>query len=716
MVRTAMISRYMICSIAVLLLAMSLPVGAVTQLDKVLAGENSKSKLKLVKTGRIDDLAFLRRLTVDLIGRIPSQAEIKAYQAWSPKERRQKLVDKLLQHPRFADRWTVFFADMLRIRTNTSGGSQWLAYVNRSIRNGVPYDVMAREMISANGKANQSPAVGFILGDDADAMALAGATAQVFMGIRISCAQCHDHPFDDWKQREFYNFAAYFGKTTRVQSRFTNSVYTTESNKMSVLWPPERKKPKTRTPVMPKFPFAIDKPMVTPPHVARLRALREAQARAKASVADSGDSIDSLLDSADTSIGKKKKGPGGIDIEGDAIAQRKKLNVTSDLYRPSELREQLSKMITDPYNRYFSQSFVNRVWAQLLGRGIVIPLDDFSEYNTPSHPKTLSYLANEFVATGYDLRALIKMIVTSESYQRSHLPVSADKKVAKASREAFTAANERRMISEVLYDSIVTAGHLSRKKWPAGANVKTYKERIRIPVGRETPAKGSTPATSTNLGGNGDAAMAAMKKGSGAAPSGYDLEKTIEIDFDKQLNQKDTEAELRMLKQKTDEQLQAERMAAMAARNRQDRMKYIYKTVERTFDDNPSYSSSMRMATPANPAHFLRVFGQPARARLGDFREDTPSMRQQLMILNGKLTHEASRVGPLEPVHRLISGKGASVDRAIEFVYLEILTRKPSAVELAEGREIVSGDSKPKEGLADLRWALLNSHEFRFLP
>lgn len=85
-------------------------------------------------------------------------------------------------------------------------------------------------------------------------------------------------------------------------------------------------------------------------------------------------------------------------------------------------------------------------------------------------------------------------------------------------------------------------------------------------------------------------------------------------------------------------------------------------------------------------------------------------------MLNGKATHEASRVGPLEPVYHLIAGPAANPAKAVEFVYLEIFTRRPTAEELAEGREVITTGKTPAEGLADLRWAMLNSHEFRYLP
>ena len=162
------------------------------------------------------------------------------------------------------------------------------------------------------------------------------------------------------------------------------------------------------------------------------------------------------------------------------------------------------------------------------------------------------------------------------------------------------------------------------------------------------------------------------------------------------------------------EQQQRQMMAQQNA-NR-PRMRYKYVEVERTVDDNPRFGSTMRMATPAPPAHFLRVFGQPARDSLANIREHIPSMRQQLMMLNGKATHEAARVGPMEPMYQYLGGEKQKVGQAIQLAYMEILTRQPSAAELTFAREVVGSGKPALAGMADLRWALLNSNEFRYIP
>ncbi len=690
---------------------------AATPLDRAIAADNQgKSNLTVVPV--IDDLAYLRRVTVDLIGRIPTDKEIQQYLRWSPSERRGKVVDKLMDDARFADRWTVFFADMLRIRTRATGGQQLLAYVHKAVRDDKPYDELAHELISANGKSSVTPAVGFVLGDNAEPMALAGATAQTFMGIRIACAECHDHPFDEWTQKQFYGFAAYFGKTRRVQSRFSRSIYTTEGKEMTVLWPPERQKPESRSPVEPKFPFELISYKQTPSHIARLEAKRRAIAAREAGKvsAEAGVDIDDLVDSANATVDRKR---GDFDVAAEAKRDLRKINTQADLYTESQLRQRLAELVTDPRNRYFSQSFVNRVWNEMMGRGFVNPIDDFSNENPPSHPKALAHLADEFIASGYSLKSLVKLIVTSDTYSRGHLSADVSNKVRMASENAFTATPIRRMISEVLYDSVVVAGHLEELKWNKGENVRTFRERIRVIIGEEKvenePEAPKLPASVT--GATGDNAMA-NKMANGQKPGkGYDLEKSVEIDFDKALMAKDDEPQIQMMAVKSKEQIEAERMAAEAAMRRQrTRYQYTYKWREYQRDDNPQYGTSMRMATPAPRPHFLRVFGQPGREELGDFREHAPSMRQALMMLNGKLTHEASRVGTLEPMHRLMVGPKANLDAAIKLAYREIYTREPNAAEVAEAKAIIKDADSDLEGMADLRWVMLNSHEFRYLP
>ena len=173
----------------------------------------------------------------------------------------------------------------------------------------------------------------------------------------------------------------------------------------------------------------------------------------------------------------------------------------------------------------------NRVWADLVGRGIVDPIDDFSDNNPPSHPKLLDYLADEFVASGFDLRSLVRLIVSSEVYQRSHV-YGAEEQLQTELEKSFLATPMRRMLSETLYDSIVTAGHLSDVKHVAGKNMKTTWRLTQVV--KPNSGKQGLALTAMKLEQKMAMNAPAMAKDDEPAP-GVDVEKGIELDFGKVL-------------------------------------------------------------------------------------------------------------------------------------------------------------------------------------
>jgi len=672
-------------------------------LDRILDQENVGRQVK--EAPLVDDLTYLRRVSVDLNGRIPTEAEIKEFLALPAGTRRVEWADKLLKRDEFADRWTVFLGDMFRIRSGSEGGASFLALVHRAVDKGLPYDALCRQLLSASGKAGVTPEVGFILGDGADPMAMAGVTAQVFLGIRIACAQCHNHPFDSWTRKQFYDLAAYYGKSRRVEHRIKDrrlGVYLTEGAETTILWPPEDKaQGKPRSMVKASFPFTLEGDGPSK-HIARLNELRARQ-EAEALASRKGNTVDDLLAEAEGKL--TKTGKDDFDVGAEAKLAAKNLNVEKDIYKSSQLRAELSKLVTDPRNRQFARNLVNRVWGELLGRGFVNPLDDFREDNPASHPKALDYLADEFVANGYDLRWLVRQVVVSKAYQRGHLPMTVDEALRRDSQAAFVAATVRRMISEAMFDSMVQAGHLFTIKHRPGENLVTMQTQV-----REEVVDKNAPAKLENKKPGKPVVMAAPA----TQGTGYDLERSIEVNFLDVLKKRGEVIDVEGMKAMSNEEIEAMQMQMEAKTGKT--AKYIMRTIETTVDDNPKFTSSMRMASPAPVGHFLRVFGQTDRSTLDERRDHSPSMRQALMMLNGKLTNEAARVGTLEPLYPILAGDKPDLTKAIQLAYREILTREPNAEEMTEAKAILGAGATPLDGMADLRWALFNSHEFRFLP
>jgi len=166
------------------------------------------------------DEQFIRRLYLDVLGRIPSYDEVTDFLDSKDPAKRRKTIDELLKHPGYVSHNYNYWADVLRLRTrerNGDGGA-YIEWVKQSIRENKPYDLFVKELLTAEGYPWDNPAVGYYIRDDGTPLDNMSNTIQVFMGTQLVCAQCHNHPFEDWTQMEYYQMAAYtFGVETRLR-------------------------------------------------------------------------------------------------------------------------------------------------------------------------------------------------------------------------------------------------------------------------------------------------------------------------------------------------------------------------------------------------------------------------------------------------------------------------------------------------------------------
>src|SRR5579862_9388471 len=165
------------------------------------------------------DYEFARRVYVDVLGVIPTPEEIRAFAGDKSEDKRAKLIDKLLRdNERYADHWEVMWGDWLREHSvakkkeGTAQGSyrEWL---RQALKSNMPYDQFARKLLTASGSPSDNGAVNFFIRDQQNRVETVNTMAQAFMGTRMACAQCHDHPFDKWTQTDFHGLMAYFGQT-----------------------------------------------------------------------------------------------------------------------------------------------------------------------------------------------------------------------------------------------------------------------------------------------------------------------------------------------------------------------------------------------------------------------------------------------------------------------------------------------------------------------
>jgi len=367
------------------------------------------------------DEVFLRRVYLDVAGRIPTLTEAQTFLDSSDPDKRIELIDQLLGSPDYVSNLYNFWADTLRLVERPQPNivaDPYLAYVKDAIRTNKPYDEWVYEMLTADGTLWENPAVGYQLRDDGMPLPYIDNTVRVFLGTQIGCAQCHDHPFDQWSQYQFYQLAAFTaGTRTRIQRGDPGYQKTNPAN---ALISEARKH--------------YDRGRVPGPFQRMVRAntyrVREVDAKLR------------LPHDYAYSDAKPKEVVEPEVLWGEVPS---KANNASP-------RHQFAAWLTSPDNARFSQMIVNRMWKRFMGVGFVEPIDDFRDENPCVNEPAMQYLSDELVRSGFDLKDLIRIILYSRTYQRE----ATDYDVTSGELYYFPGPTIRRMTAEQVWDSMLT--------------------------------------------------------------------------------------------------------------------------------------------------------------------------------------------------------------------------------------------------------------------
>ena len=371
------------------------------RIDKLVLDRLAESNIST--SPRANDAEYLRRVYLDLAGRIPTVDEAKAFLDSTDSDKRAKLVDGLLagkDHARhLADIWQVLLisknSDARRL--DRKAFVDWIAGEFAKNR---PYNELVREILTAEGPQDKNPATTFWL-SQVTVDRMTDTIGKVFMGSQIQCAQCHNHPFTGWKQDEYWGLAAFVMK---VVARPPGGKQTTSPE---VKEAPRVVKNRKNLPESAKFVeakfFGGDKPKV-----------KESQA----------------------------------------------------------LRPLLAGWLCASDNPYMAKATVNRLWAMMYGRGLVHPVDNINDTNPATHPELLDELTSQFQASNFDLRAMLRAMALSETYQRSSKPVAGNEG---ALSESYARMPIKVLTPEQLFDSIKTVlgspeGNRAELRKAAGAN------------------------------------------------------------------------------------------------------------------------------------------------------------------------------------------------------------------------------------------------------
>ncbi|MCZ7647613.1 MAG: DUF1549 domain-containing protein [Planctomycetota bacterium] len=449
---------------------------------------------------RCTDDEFIRRLYLDVLGVIPASEDVQVFVADPASDKRAQLVNKVLAHPRYADHWTVLWGDLLREHTDAPQEEGTIPrtyrnWIHGALAKNMPYDQFVAELLTATGRANLNGAVNFYLRDGRERIETVNTAATVFMGTRMACAQCHDHPFDVWEQSDFHSLMAFFGPRTHVERDDLSTVSRVKDGMGDDYY-------KNVAAMVKKYSEEADKKLA---ELAKARAEELKKNKAaddKLAYGEKppagGDIIKRMMDEVEKAGGKDTSERLG------QLLGRYRVNWvyesdSGEYSMPSEVgggranavfpwekekkfdgkgsrREALAGFLAG--SRQFAEVQANRLWAHLFGRGLVHPVDDFRRKNPPSHPEVLALLADELVKAKFDNKAVLRLILNSNTYQRSSMP----NKSNKADEELFSHRRLRRMSAEQIYDSILVAS--GQKPAP---KVLTPPQGARV---AELPAKG----------------------------------------------------------------------------------------------------------------------------------------------------------------------------------------------------------------------------------
>jgi hypothetical protein len=309
-----------------------------------------------------DDATFLRRVSLDLTGKLPTPDTVNTFLADTDPKKRVKQIDRLLASNDHAVNWGRYWRDVLTYHTPASGNYlRWQlfdAWLVEQVRNNRPWNELVTALVTATGINDECAPVNFLTSHFGNQIEIASTTSHVFLGVQLQCAQCHDAKTEPWKREQFHQFVAFFGRAKLVQHKDVNGRGT---------------------------PYAI-----------------EGRADGQYQMSDKKDPTHLIAMAPQFLTGES--------ISADAP--------------DAERRAALARILTSPKNPWFARAYVNRMWTAFMGWGFYPSVNDLGSGQTPDFPEVLDLITKEWVATGYDMRWLFRTLALTQTYQRALQPRS----------------------------------------------------------------------------------------------------------------------------------------------------------------------------------------------------------------------------------------------------------------------------------------------------
>ena len=629
------------------------------------------------------DEQFLRRAYLDVVGRIPTALETKLFLESDSGGKRRELIDQLLQSEGFVSHNFNYWADILRAKSRMDGdGAAYLLWIKESLRMNKPYDLMVKELLGARGYAWENGAVGYYTRDRGMPLDNMAITTRIFLGTRVECAQCHDHPFEDWTRKQFYEMAAYtYGVNTNLRPRNMEDVqqYIEQKTRRE-----DPEKSMAYRQVAEDFLQPVLQMQGVHETPRRLRLPRDYQ----------------YEDAA----------PGSFVTPGTLFGAELNVGLGGDR------RDAYVDWVISPKNHRFSRVIANRMWKKVMGYGVFEPVDDLRDDMPLSNAALMHYLEREIRQLGFDLKQFQRILLNTRTYHRAMTREAIDREKP----YYFQGPVLRRLSAEQLWDSMLILTVPDADERAIDEKIARQQEatkkvaEARIDSDPETVYRLAQRVVQLKDFGNKSQDLL-VRKMEGARKSGN---KPLYEQYKKKLD----EAKKRLKKD-------LDSAYALASPRSSSKPNISGKVL---VDSDPrwrGYSGNLvrasELPSPAPRNHFLRLFGQSNRESVQNGHQD-PVLTQVLALLNGPLFNQVFSSNSV--LMKSIAQEDTLRDK-VNIIFLSTLNRpaSPGEVDLMleeldhygpvddHGRAKISSDGPYTKGYRNIISALMNSRQYMFL-
>ena len=622
---------------------------------------------KLTPNPLIPDDTFLRRAYLGIVGRIPTPQEAISFLESKAPDKRAALVDKLVASPGYNSASFNYFADLLRLQSNSEQyGLGWHVWLRQSLAEDKPWDALVYEMLSADGHSIKNPAVGYYLRDRGMLLDNVSNSMQVFLGHQIGCAQCHDHPTDRWTQMEYYELASFSSGVSYQSTEARNAVRKVVAELRKD--PPKPRKNASRQ------------------EIRRARGKQRAETQ---KIAREFRYVFRQFNKNEISAAPNKglKLPDDYQYEdgdpGEVIPPATLFGEKLHNVAPEDRREAFAKWVTSG-NPYFAKVFANRLWHRTFGHGLVDPVDDWSKEAKTAHPEVLAYLEQVMKRVGYRTRDFERILYQTRLFQRA----ASVQESTPGTVLTFQGPQLRRMRAEEMHDSllVLTFGNVDDK----------------INNGLEARWNAYTESVRSVLNSSTSELIDLQKDLKAAEEKRYAYQRKVN-----ELNAKilkATKAGDRATVARLRREVGKARSTFTAARNNLPMMS------QRRIGNRARASSNMRASeypTPFRGEHLVRQFGGSDRL-IPESSDTLASVPQALTLLNGRIatTTENRKSKTFEALAEI-----TNAETRLDYLFLAYFSTYPTPAE----KEAFLPLASDKDDLFTLARAMLTSKRFLFV-